>query len=144
VCRIHFDCTPAGGAASIFRTRTRNINNVAQADQASRQQQRGAPKLGVAVLSALASVIGLRFPGVYRSTDWNGMSVGNDLVTLILAVPVLVLAIIHSARGSVRARLVWLGALYYMFYNYAFYVFGPSVTKLICRSSPLSRSPGLR
>jgi hypothetical protein len=48
----------------------------------------------------------------------------------LVAVPALVLAIIYSARGSVRARLVWLGALYYMFYNYAFYVFGMPVTKL--------------
>jgi len=85
----------------------------------------------VAVLSAAVSVIGLRFPDVYRSKDWaNGMSFGNDLVTLVVAVPLLAVAIIYSARGSVRARLLWLGALYYMVYNYAFYVFGIPVTRL--------------
>jgi hypothetical protein len=85
----------------------------------------------VAVLSAAVSVIGLLFPDVYRSKDWgNGTSLGNDLVTLVVAVPTLALAIIYSARGSVRGRLLWLGALYYMVYNYAFYVFGIPVTKL--------------
>ena len=84
----------------------------------------------VAVLSAGVSVIGLRFPSVYRGNWGNGTSLGNDLVTLVVAVPVLALALIHSARGSVRARLLWLGALFYMFYNYAFYVFGMPVTKL--------------
>ncbi len=82
-------------------------------------------------LSAAVSVIGLVFPGVYRSKDWgNGTSLGNDLVTLVLAVPVLALGMIYSVRGSVRGRLLWLGALYYMVYNYAFYVFGIPVTKL--------------
>lgn len=84
----------------------------------------------VAVLAAVVSGLGLRFPGVYRSTGWGNGVMGNDLVTLVVAVPVLALAIIYSARGSVRARLVWLGVLYYMFYNYAFYVFGMPVTKL--------------
>ena len=51
-------------------------------------------------------------------------------MTLVVAVPVLTLAIIYSARGSVRARLLWLGSLYYMVYNYAFYVFGIPVTRL--------------
>jgi hypothetical protein len=84
----------------------------------------------VAVLASAVSVVGLCFPGIYLGNWGNGTSLGNDLVTLVVAVPVLVLAIIHSSRGSVRARLLWLGSLYYMFYNYAFYVFGIPVTSL--------------
>ena len=84
----------------------------------------------VAVLAAAVSGFGLRFPSVYRSTGWGNGVLGNDLVTLVVAAPTLALAIIYSARGSVRAQLAWLGALYYMFYNYAFYVFGMPVTKL--------------
>lgn len=82
-----------------------------------------------AVLSAVASVIGLLFPSVYRG-NWGGMSLANDGVTLVIVVPTLALSIMHSARGSVRARLLWLGALFYMLYNYAFYIFGISVTRL--------------
>lgn len=83
----------------------------------------------VVVLAGAISVIGLGFPSVYGG-DWgNGMGLGNDLVTLAVAVPVLALAILYSAHGSVRARVIWLGALYYMLYNYAFYVFGLPVTR---------------
>jgi len=84
----------------------------------------------VAVLATAVSVAGLRFPSLYQG-DWsNGTSLGNDLVTLVVAVPVLVLGVMYSSRGSVRGRLLWLGALYYMVYNYGFYVFGIPVTKL--------------
>jgi hypothetical protein len=34
----------------------------------------------VAMLTAVVSVIGLRFPSVYRSNRGNGTSLGNDLV----------------------------------------------------------------
>ena len=79
----------------------------------------------VAILAALASAGGLLFKGLYRdnafvTTTW----LGNDAITLFLAVPILVAALIFSARGSLRAQLLWLGALDYMLYNYAFYLFG--------------------
>lgn len=80
-------------------------------------------------LSAAASGVGLLFPSVYRG-NWGGMSLANDGVTLVVAVPSLVLAIVYSARGSIRARFLWLGTLFYMLYNYAFYIFGIAVTKL--------------
>ena len=66
----------------------------------------------VAILAALASAGGLLFKGLYRdnafvTTTW----LGNDAITLFLAVPILVAALIYSARGSLRAQLLWLGAL---------------------------------
>ena len=89
-----------------------------------------ALSVSVALVASGISVTGLLFPSIYGSTWGSPTSLGNDLVTLVLAVPTLALAMIYSARGSVRASLLWLGALYYMFYNYAFYVFGMPVTKL--------------
>ncbi len=79
----------------------------------------------IAVLAALASAGGLLLPGLYRDnafvrTTW----LGNDALTLLLAVPILIIALVFSARGSVRAKLLWMGALDYMLYNYAFYLFG--------------------
>lgn len=79
----------------------------------------------IAILAALASAGGLLCKGLYRdnafvTTTW----LGNDAVTLFLAVPILVAALFFSARGSLRAQLVWLGMLDYMLYNYAFYLFG--------------------
>ncbi len=79
----------------------------------------------ISILAAIASAGGLLLKGLYRdnafvTTTW----LGNDAVTLFLAVPILVAALIFSARGSLKAQLIWLGALDYMLYNYAFYLFG--------------------
>jgi len=79
----------------------------------------------ITILAAFASAGGLLLHGLYRdnafvTTTW----LGNDAITLFLAVPILVLSLVFSNRGSVRAQLVWMGALDYMLYNYAFYLFG--------------------
>lgn len=84
----------------------------------------------VAVMAAASSLVGLVFPRVYGDEKWLAMGLGNDLVTLVIAVPILIVALRFSARGSVLWRLLWLGSLYYMFYNYAFYIFGLPVTRL--------------
>lgn len=72
----------------------------------------------IAILAALASAGGLLCKGLYRdnafvTTTW----LGNDAVTLFLAVPILVAALFFSARGSLRAQLVWLGMLDYVLYG---------------------------
>ena len=105
---------------------------IAQAPAAQGHSLRAAHAVSVivALLAAGASLTGLLFPGVYHDKNWLAVAFGNDLVTLVVAVPVLVVALMLSARGSVRGRMVWLGALYYMFYNYAFYVLGLPVTGL--------------
>lgn len=86
-----------------------------------------ALSLWIAALSVLATAGGLFIKGVYRdnafvTTTW----LGNDTVTLFLAVPILLTAMAFGMRGSWMATLVWLGVLDYMLYNYAFYLFGAS------------------
>jgi hypothetical protein len=88
---------------------------------------RGAAVLSiiVAVLAAFASAGGLFLAGVYRDnpliiTAWKG----NDLITLVVAVPLLAGALVMMVRGSARAHLLWLGAVGYMLYNYIFYLYG--------------------
>ena len=81
----------------------------------------------IAILATIASAGGLLLNGLYRdnafvATTW----LGNDAVTLFLAVPILVASLYFSARGSFKAQLIWMGALDYMLYNYAFYLFGAS------------------
>jgi hypothetical protein len=78
-----------------------------------------------AILMAAASAGGLFIGGLYQdnllvASGW----IGNDLVTLVLAVPLLALSLVFSRRGFHRATLVWLGLLFYTLYNYAFYLFG--------------------
>ena len=79
----------------------------------------------IAILATLASAGGLFLDDLYRDNPFvTSLWGGNDLVTLVVAVPMLVAALILSMRGSHRAQLVWLAMLNYMLYNYAFYLFG--------------------
>lgn len=79
----------------------------------------------IAVLAFMASLGGLLFENLYRdSTFIKKAWYGNDWVTLVVVVPALLTSIEWSARGSSRAHLIWMGLLWYMLYNYAFYLFG--------------------
>jgi hypothetical protein len=85
----------------------------------------------VLVLMVGASAGGLLMPGLYRdnarvTAGWFG----NDLVTLLVAAPVLAVSLYASSRGSLRARLVWLGMLDYALYNVAYYLFGTAFNSL--------------
>ena len=72
----------------------------------------------IAILALISSAGGLFIEGIYRdnafvTTTW----LGNDAVTLFQAVPMLIGALIFSMRGSLKAQLIWMGALDYMLYN---------------------------
>lgn len=86
----------------------------------------------VAVLSALiavgmiaASVTGLTVEGLYTDGAWAREALrGGDLVTLVVAAPLLVLSIALALRRSVLGSAAWLGMLAYSVYNFAYYAFG--------------------
>lgn len=83
-----------------------------------------------AALAVTASAGGLLLPGLYRdnafyTTAW----LGNDIITLAVAVPVLVAALYFAQKGSQRAKLLWMGAMTYLLYNYAFYLFGAAFNR---------------
>lgn len=81
----------------------------------------------IVVLAAAASVGGLLLPGLYRDNDFvNAVWQGNDLVTLVVAIPALLVAMHGSRKGNPRALLIWVGLLDYLLYNYAFYLFAAS------------------
>jgi hypothetical protein len=82
----------------------------------------------LAVLMRVQALMGLLLPEQYRDsepikTTWFG----NDWVTLVVAVPLLCVGLIHAGRGSVRGLLLWLGLLGYAVYNYAFYLLGAAL-----------------
>jgi len=80
---------------------------------------------GFAALMAVQSAGGLFFPGMYRDEAWILAAwFGNDLVTLLVAVPLLLAGLTLARRGSMRGELVWYAVLGYGVYNYAFYAFG--------------------
>jgi len=85
----------------------------------------------IVILMVLASMGGLFINDLYQdnllvTSGWYG----NDLVTLLLAVPLLAISLVLSKQGSQRAQLVWLGMLFYTLYNYAFYLFGAAFNSL--------------
>ena len=85
--------------------------------------------IAMTVLAAVATLGGLIFPNLYRDpAAAAGFSkaywLGNNIVTLAVAVPLLTAGLVLARRGSLRARLVWLGMAYYAIYNYSFYLFG--------------------
>lgn len=85
----------------------------------------------LAGLMAAVSLTGLLWDGLYRDAEWAKAAwFGNDLVTLLIAVPALVAALVLARRGSLRGELVWYAMLGYAVYNYAFYLFGARMNEL--------------
>lgn len=80
--------------------------------------------LVIAPLALAASAAGLLLPDLYRDpvTIRPAMQ-GQDAVTL-LVLPMLVASSMAAARGSTRARLIWIGLVGYLFYTYAGAAFG--------------------
>lgn len=85
-----------------------------------------------AALMALASAVGLLFPGVYHDPDWVMAAwFGNDLVTLVVAVPILVTGLVSARRGSRLGELLVYSSFAYGVYGYAYYLFGASMNLLL-------------
>lgn len=78
----------------------------------------------LAALMAVESLLGLVVTGLFPEEPWAIAALrGNDLITLVLVTPALVLALLFAKRSD-RWALVWLGALIYSVYNFAYYAFG--------------------
>ncbi|MGF1470399.1 MAG: hypothetical protein ACFB50_01500 [Rubrobacteraceae bacterium] len=79
----------------------------------------------IAILVATAALVELFVEGIFRGDELNfvAQAIGQDYVTLVVALPVLVVSAILAGRGSGRARIVWLGSLAYVLYTYVIYAF---------------------
>jgi hypothetical protein len=79
----------------------------------------------IAVLATIAAGVGLFVENLYRDPfSLVAQAIGQDVVTLVVALPALVIGAILASRGSERGQLVWLGVLGYVVYTYATYAFG--------------------
>jgi hypothetical protein len=97
----------------------------------------------LAAVMTAASLVGLLLEDLYRENTWSRAAFrGTDAATLALAVPTLLVALVLARRGSVGARLVWLGVLAYDVYDYAFYLFGAVRRRVQRRLPALRRRPG--
>ncbi|HXF60115.1 MAG TPA: hypothetical protein VNK95_00780 [Caldilineaceae bacterium] len=84
----------------------------------------------IAILATVASAGGLFLDNLYLDNTLVAAAYrGNDLITLVIAVPLLAAAMLLAQRGSPRAQLVWMGGLGYMLYNYIFYLYGAAMNR---------------
>jgi hypothetical protein len=77
---------------------------------------------------AVQALSGLLLSGHYRDSEFIRTTwFGNDWVSLLVAVPLLLTGLRGAASGGTRGLLLWLGLLAYAVYNYLFYLFGAAL-----------------
>jgi hypothetical protein len=80
---------------------------------------------------AVGTGAGSLWPGTLNGpAAMNGSAKGTALVVLVVAVPTLVAAWWGAARGSLRARAVWLGAVAYLLYNAVMFCFATPFNRM--------------
>lgn len=86
-----------------------------------RRWQVGA-SIVVMALAFAASALGLFRSGFYKDPyALQLQAYGQDMVTLVVIVPLLAIGLWFAVRGSLRGYLLWLGTLGYLAYSYLVY-----------------------
>jgi hypothetical protein len=79
----------------------------------------------VALLMAVASVAGLLYPAqLYPTEELRRSFLPNDVLNLVIGLPILVGSTWLARRGKLLGLLFWPGALFYVLYNSVVYAFG--------------------
>lgn len=87
----------------------------------------------VAALLVVTSVAGLRYGqrGLYTPDPSTLPTfLGQDAMTLVAGLPLLLGSVWAARRGSVGGLLLWVGTLFYFAYSYAYYVLNPEFNAL--------------
>jgi hypothetical protein len=81
--------------------------------------------LPLAALSAIAAAAGILVDATYErdAADFAAQARAQDYVTLLIAVPALLVLWRLAVRGSLPARLLWHGAVFYFAYTYTIAAF---------------------
>lgn len=81
--------------------------------------------IAAGVLALAGSMVVLGVGGFYANLTpaFLPQALAQDVANLALAAPALLVCAILALRGSLRARLVWLGVLAFTVYNYVIYTF---------------------
>lgn len=75
--------------------------------------------------SVLKSIAGIFFPEMFRDSPMSaGNAQGTEVVILFVAIPIMIISMILTARGSSRAQIFWLGSLSYILYCSVLFAFG--------------------
>jgi hypothetical protein len=92
-----------------------------------------ALSLVAAALLVVTSVAGLAYGarGLYRADPATLPTfIGQDTLTLVVGLPLLFGSMLRAHGGSLRGRLLWLGALFYFAYSYSYYLLSPEFNAL--------------
>lgn len=86
----------------------------------------------IAVLSVIATSSGLFQKGLYQNdtVSITAQMMGQDLITLIIGVPILLGSLHLISKNSLRGKLLWLGTIFYYLYSYASMSFAASFNPL--------------
>ncbi|MTK64907.1 MAG: hypothetical protein F8N15_10435 [Methanobacterium sp.] len=86
----------------------------------------------IAVLAVTATLSGLLMKNLYKhdTTSVISQMIGQDIVTLLVAVPLLIISLYLIHGNSLRGRLIWMGTLFYFTYTYASMSFLASYNQL--------------
>lgn len=93
---------------------------------------------GLIILLALpVHLTGLFMPSIYRDPPvLLPQNLGTDLVTLLVGIPLLAATTVGMRKGSLTARMLWLGALGLLVYVYGMYAWACDGTRCSSSISP--------
>ncbi|KAA3637857.1 MAG: hypothetical protein DWQ02_06120 [Bacteroidetes bacterium] len=93
----------------------------------------------IIVLVLFSGFISIAKNGIYQDGEWaNAQWLGQDIVSVFLAVPLLFISYIQSYRiKNWKWQMVYTGALFYFVYTYAFFMFAAELTFLYLFHIPI-------
>lgn len=83
----------------------------------------------IALCTAIAAIAGILYPDqIYPTTEARQAFIANDVVTLFIGLPILIISMWLTYKGKLIGLLFWPGAIFYGLYNYIIYLFGAPLT----------------
>ena len=76
--------------------------------------------IAIAILALIATLSGLFWKGLYKHDTISvaAQAIGQDLVTLLICIPVLLGSLYLIRRNSLKGKLIWMGTIFYFIYSY--------------------------
>lgn len=93
----------------------------------------------IAMLTLVSCLISITNNNIYQDGDWaNAQWLGQDVVTLLLALPLLLLSTNRGIKaGNWHWQILHAGILLYYFYTYSFFMFAANLTVLYVFHLPI-------
>ncbi len=75
----------------------------------------------IAILAGIATLSGLFWKGLYKheTISMAAQAMGQDLITLVICIPILLGSLYLIQKNSLRGNLIWMGTIFYFLYSYA-------------------------